>query len=94
MTGCRWTRYSSGVANLVHEMAGGITGGEEAARAIMTTDTVPKQVALHHPGTGRSADGQGRRHAGAVAGHHAGVLTTDAVVEPTALSARCAAPPR
>ena len=29
-------------------MAGGLTGGEEAARAIMTTDTVPKQVALHH----------------------------------------------
>ena len=24
-------------------------GGESAARAIMTTDTVPKQVALHHP---------------------------------------------
>jgi glutamate N-acetyltransferase / amino-acid N-acetyltransferase len=39
----------AGVVNLVHEMAGGITGGDEAARAIMTTDTVPKQVALHHP---------------------------------------------
>ncbi|WP_343575441.1 bifunctional glutamate N-acetyltransferase/amino-acid acetyltransferase ArgJ [Mycobacterium sp.] len=38
----------AGVVNLVHEMAGGITGGDEAARAIMTTDTVPKQVALHH----------------------------------------------
>ncbi|MBV8929272.1 MAG: bifunctional ornithine acetyltransferase/N-acetylglutamate synthase, partial [Mycobacteriaceae bacterium] len=30
------------------ELAGGLTGGEEAARAIMTTDTAPKQVALHH----------------------------------------------
>jgi glutamate N-acetyltransferase/amino-acid N-acetyltransferase len=28
-------------------MAGGLAGGEEAARAIMTTDKVPKQVALH-----------------------------------------------
>lgn len=39
----------AGVDHVVHEMAGGLTGGEEAARAIMTTDTVPKQVALHHP---------------------------------------------
>ena len=39
----------AGVTEIVHEMAGGLTGGEDAARAIMTTDTVPKQVALHHP---------------------------------------------
>ncbi|TFV55956.1 bifunctional glutamate N-acetyltransferase/amino-acid acetyltransferase ArgJ [Mycobacterium sp. PS03-16] len=39
----------AGVNEVVHEMAGGLSGGEEAARAIMTTDTVPKQVALHHP---------------------------------------------
>jgi glutamate N-acetyltransferase/amino-acid N-acetyltransferase len=38
----------AGVTEVVHELAGGLTGGEEAARAIMTTDTVPKQVALHH----------------------------------------------
>lgn len=37
-----------GVKDIVHEMAGGLTGGAEAAAAIMTTDTVPKQVALHH----------------------------------------------
>ncbi len=43
-------RVLAGVGHVVHEMAGGLTGGEEAARAIMTTDTVPKQVALHHPG--------------------------------------------
>lgn len=38
----------AGVQEIVHEMAGGLTGGSEAAQAIMTTDTVPKQVALHH----------------------------------------------
>jgi glutamate N-acetyltransferase/amino-acid N-acetyltransferase len=38
----------TGIGDVVHEMAGGLTGGEEAARAIMTTDTMPKQVALHH----------------------------------------------
>ncbi len=37
-----------GVRAIVDELAGGRTGGEEAARAIMTTDTVPKQVAVHH----------------------------------------------
>jgi len=78
----------AGVANLVHEMAGGITGGEEAARAIMTTDTVPKQVALHHPGNwtvGGMAKG-----AGMLAPSLATmlcVLTTDAVAESSALEA-------
>ncbi|MEO6793847.1 MAG: bifunctional glutamate N-acetyltransferase/amino-acid acetyltransferase ArgJ [Mycobacterium sp.] len=38
----------AGVAEVVREMAGGLVGGDEAARAIMTTDTVPKRVALHH----------------------------------------------
>jgi glutamate N-acetyltransferase/amino-acid N-acetyltransferase len=78
----------AGVANLVQEMAGGITGGEEAARAIMTTDNVPKQVALHHPGNwtvGGMAKG-----AGMLAPSLAtmlSVLTTDAVTEPAALEA-------
>jgi glutamate N-acetyltransferase / amino-acid N-acetyltransferase len=78
----------AGVANLVHEMAGGITGGEEAARAIMTTDNVPKQVALHHPSNwtvGGMAKG-----AGMLAPSLAtmlSVLTTDAVAEPAALEA-------
>jgi glutamate N-acetyltransferase / amino-acid N-acetyltransferase len=76
----------AGVANLVHEMGGGITGGDEAARAIMTTDTVPKQVALHHPGhwtVGGMAKG-----AGMLAPSLATmlcVLTTDAVAEAPAL---------
>ncbi|MBS9371877.1 bifunctional glutamate N-acetyltransferase/amino-acid acetyltransferase ArgJ [Rhodococcus sp. B50] len=38
----------SGVQEIVHELAGGISGGTDAAYAIMTTDTVPKQAALHH----------------------------------------------
>lgn len=40
----------AGVRAIVQDMAGGLSGGDEAARAIMTTDTVPKQVALHHSG--------------------------------------------
>jgi glutamate N-acetyltransferase/amino-acid N-acetyltransferase len=76
----------AGVVHLVHEMAGGISGGEEAARAIMTTDSVPKQVALHHPGNwtvGGMAKG-----AGMLAPSLATmlcVLTTDAVAEASAL---------
>lgn len=38
----------AGVTEIVHELAAGLLGGDDAARAIMTTDTVPKQVALHH----------------------------------------------
>src|SRR5699024_7154351 len=34
----------AGVREIVHELAGGLTGGDDAARAIMTTDTVPKQA--------------------------------------------------
>ncbi len=76
----------TGVGEVVHEMAGGLTGGEGAARAIMTTDTVPKQVALHHRGNwtlGGMAKG-----AGMLAPSLATmlcVLTTDAVVESQAL---------
>ncbi|WP_051139500.1 bifunctional glutamate N-acetyltransferase/amino-acid acetyltransferase ArgJ [Gordonia hirsuta] len=40
----------AGATEIVHEMGGGLEGGTDAAWAIMTTDTVPKQVALHHPG--------------------------------------------
>lgn len=38
----------AGVHEIVHELAGGISGGTDAAYAIMTTDTVPKQAAFHH----------------------------------------------
>ncbi|MEV4128923.1 bifunctional glutamate N-acetyltransferase/amino-acid acetyltransferase ArgJ [Nocardia sp. NPDC049707] len=36
------------VTEIVHEMAGGLSGGLDAAHAIMTTDTVPKEAAFHH----------------------------------------------
>ncbi|MGO4446197.1 bifunctional glutamate N-acetyltransferase/amino-acid acetyltransferase ArgJ [Mycobacterium sp. 2YAF39] len=76
----------AGVTEIVHEMAGGLTGGEEAARAIMTTDTVPKQVALHHSGSwtvGGMAKG-----AGMLAPSLATmlcVITTDAIADAAAL---------
>ncbi|WP_230865671.1 bifunctional glutamate N-acetyltransferase/amino-acid acetyltransferase ArgJ [Mycobacterium canetti] len=76
----------AGVAHVVHEMHGGLVGGDEAAHAIMTTDTVPKQAALHHHDNwtvGGMAKG-----AGMLAPSLATmlcVLTTDAVAEPAAL---------
>lgn len=76
----------AGVEAIVHEMAGGLTGGAEAAAAIMTTDTVPKQVALHHEGNwtvGGMAKG-----AGMLAPSLATmlcVITTDAVANAAAL---------
>jgi glutamate N-acetyltransferase/amino-acid N-acetyltransferase len=76
----------AGVVAVVQEMAGGLTGGDEAARAIMTTDTVPKQVALHH--CGNWTVGGMAKGAGMLAPSLATmlcVLTTDAVAEPNAL---------
>lgn len=76
----------AGVAHVVHEMHGGLVGGDEAAHAIMTTDNVPKQVALHHHDNwtvGGMAKG-----AGMLAPSLATmlcVLTTDAAAEPAAL---------
>lgn len=76
----------AGVRTIVQDMAGGLSGGDEAARAIMTTDTVPKQVALHHAGNwtvGGMAKG-----AGMLAPSLATmlcVLTTDAAVDAAAL---------
>lgn len=76
----------AGVTEVVQAMAGGLVGGDEAARAIMTTDTVPKQVALHHKGdwtVGGMAKG-----AGMLAPSLATmlvVLTTDAKVDAQAL---------
>lgn len=76
----------AGVTAIVHEMAGGLTGGEEAARAIMTTDTVPKQVALHHPD--KWTMGGMAKGAGMLAPSLATmlcVITTDAVADAAAL---------
>jgi glutamate N-acetyltransferase/amino-acid N-acetyltransferase len=76
----------AGVTHVVHEMHGGMSGGDEAAQAIMTTDTVPKQAALHHQNNwtvGGMAKG-----AGMLAPSLATmlcVLTTDAVADHAAL---------
>lgn len=76
----------AGVTDVVQAMAGGLVGGDEAARAIMTTDTVPKQVAAHHNNdwtVGGMAKG-----AGMLAPSLATmlvVLTTDAKVDAQAL---------
>lgn len=78
----------AGIRDIVCEMAAGRSGGDEAAQAIMTTDTVAKQVAVHHPDAwtvGGMAKG-----AGMLAPSLATmlcVLTTDAVAEPAALDA-------
>ena len=77
----------AGVQEIVHEMAGGLTGGDEAARAIMTTDTVPKQVALHHQD--RWTVGGMAKGAGMLAPSLAtmlSVITTDAVADTAALT--------
>ncbi|MEC3958696.1 bifunctional glutamate N-acetyltransferase/amino-acid acetyltransferase ArgJ [Nocardia sp. CDC153] len=74
------------VTEIVHEMGGGLSGGAEAARAIMTTDTVPKEAAFHHKdkwNVGGMAKG-----AGMLAPSLATmlvVLTTDAVATPAQL---------
>ncbi|WP_424296907.1 bifunctional glutamate N-acetyltransferase/amino-acid acetyltransferase ArgJ [Gordonia sp. (in: high G+C Gram-positive bacteria)] len=79
-------KVRAGVTEIVHEMAGGIEGGTDAAYAIMTTDTIPKQVALHHTG-GWNVGGMAKG-AGMMAPSLATmlvVLTTDAKVSAEAL---------
>jgi glutamate N-acetyltransferase/amino-acid N-acetyltransferase len=79
-------KVAAGVTEIVHEMAGGLTGGEEAARAIMTTDTVPKQVALHH--SDNWTVGGMAKGAGMLAPSLAtmlSVITTDAIADTAAL---------
>lgn len=76
----------AGVADIVHEMHGGLTGGDDAAHAIMTTDTVPKQVALHH--SDKWTVGGMAKGAGMLAPSLATmlcVITTDAVADAEAL---------
>lgn len=76
----------AGITEIVRELADGSTGGADAARAIMTTDTVPKQAVLHHPDSwnvGGMAKG-----AGMLAPSLATMLvvvTTDAVVDAAGL---------
>lgn len=76
----------AGVTAIVQEMAGGLTGGAEAAQAIMTTDTVPKQVALHH--SDNWTVGAMVKGAGMLAPSLATmlcVITTDAIADADAL---------
>ncbi|MFC9476172.1 bifunctional glutamate N-acetyltransferase/amino-acid acetyltransferase ArgJ [Nocardia sp. NPDC055002] len=74
------------VTEIVHEMGGGMSGGSDAAHAIMTTDTVPKESAFHSEdkwNVGGMAKG-----AGMLAPSLATmlvVLTTDAVAAPEQL---------
>ncbi|MEV0336374.1 bifunctional glutamate N-acetyltransferase/amino-acid acetyltransferase ArgJ [Nocardia sp. NPDC050717] len=74
------------ITEIVHEMGGGMSGGSDAAHAIMTTDTVPKESAFHHEdkwNVGGMAKG-----AGMLAPSLATmlvVLTTDAVATPEQL---------
>ncbi len=79
-------RLLAGVTDIVHELAGGISGGTDAAYAIMTTDTVPKQAALHHAdkwNVGGMAKGAGML-APALATMLC-VVTTDVIAEPEQL---------
>ena len=76
----------AGVADVVHEMHGGLAGGDDAADAFMTTDTVPKQVALHHQNkwtVGGMAKGAGMLSPSLAT--MLCVLTTDVRTEPAAL---------
>ena len=80
----------AGITEIVREIHAGLLGGDEAARAIMTTDTMPKQVALHHSlqsGENWTVGGMAKG-AGMMAPALATmlvVLTTDAVADPAAL---------
>lgn len=77
-----------GVDTIVKDMGGGLSGGTDAAHAIMTTDTVPKQVAVHHP-AGWNVGGMAKG-AGMLAPSLATMLvvvTTDAAVDAAALDA-------
>ncbi|TSD98024.1 bifunctional glutamate N-acetyltransferase/amino-acid acetyltransferase ArgJ [Skermania sp. ID1734] len=79
-------KVSKGITEIVHELAGGLTGGDDAARAIMTTDTVPKEAAFHHDdkwNVGGMAKGAGML-APALATMLC-VLTTDAVADAASL---------
>lgn len=85
-------RMLPGITEIVHEIHAGLLGGDDAARAIMTTDTVPKQVALHHSlteGENWTVGGMAKG-AGMLAPSLATmlvVLTTDAVADADALDA-------
>jgi glutamate N-acetyltransferase/amino-acid N-acetyltransferase len=73
----------AGVDDAVHHLS--VAGADDAARAIMTTDTVPKQAEVHRDGwaVGGMAKGAGMLAPGLAT--MLAVLTTDAVVAPDVL---------
>ncbi|WP_040834662.1 bifunctional glutamate N-acetyltransferase/amino-acid acetyltransferase ArgJ [Nocardia brevicatena] len=74
------------ITEIAHEMGGGLSGGSDAAHAIMTTDTVPKEASFHHRdkwNIGGMAKGAGML-APALATMLV-VLTTDAAATPEQL---------
>ncbi len=76
-----------GVAAVVASRTGGVDAGAAAARAIMTTDTVPKEAVARPDGAGCTVGGMAKG-AAMLAPDMAtmlAVLTTDALVEPDAL---------
>lgn len=79
-------RLLPALIDIVRDMGGGLTGGNDAARAILTTDTVAKEVSLHHASgwnIGAMAKGSGML-APSLATMLV-VLTTDAVASGEAL---------
>jgi glutamate N-acetyltransferase/amino-acid N-acetyltransferase len=67
------------------------SGGDDAARAIMTTDTVPKTVAVHGDGWTVGGIAKGAAMLAPNMATMLAVLTTDAAVEPAGLQATLAA---
>jgi glutamate N-acetyltransferase/amino-acid N-acetyltransferase len=68
-------------------------GGEDAARAIMTTDTTPKTVVVEGDGWRVGGIAKGAGHARAGLATMLVVLTTDALVPAAASTRRCAPRP-
>jgi glutamate N-acetyltransferase/amino-acid N-acetyltransferase len=79
-------KLTTGVTGASAELAGGPEAGEAAARAIMTTDTVPKQAVVRSEqgwSIGGMAKGAGMLAPGLAT--MLVVITTDAALEPAAL---------
>ncbi|QHF20516.1 bifunctional glutamate N-acetyltransferase/amino-acid acetyltransferase ArgJ [Rathayibacter sp. VKM Ac-2762] len=79
-------KLATGVTGASAELAGGPVAGEAAARAIMTTDTVPKQAVIRSEqgwSIGGMAKGAGMLAPGLAT--MLVVITTDAALESTAL---------
>ncbi len=76
----------SGIPHLVAGRAGDHEAGQRAARAIMTTDTICKEVTVHGPGFTVGAMAKGAAMLAPNMATMLAVLTTDAECEPAALA--------